>query len=48
MTAGAGRVSLAVWEASRGGAETGGGTTAVVEAAGPRMGGGSRCTSGDG
>jgi len=42
MTAGAGMFSLAVCVLSRSGAETGGGTMMVFDAAGPRRGGGSR------
>jgi hypothetical protein len=45
ITAGAGIFSFAVWVFSRSGAETGGGTMIVLEAAGPRRGGGSRGTS---
>ena len=42
ITAGAGRVILDALALSRTGAETGGGTTMLVAAVGPRNGGGSR------
>ena len=48
ITGVAGSVSRAVWDVSRGGTETGGGTTVAVVAAGPRRGSGSCCTSGAG